>query len=371
MAEVIPALGIVLGALVLLRAGLELTGFRAARRRRALRLVETCPLGGKRRIHLVEVEGERLVVGVSEAGVSLLRVLPAAEQAAEAAEAEADAAGQAVEAEPGRAAGRCRLAAFLRTGAGALCLGVLLLGLQPGPAAAEETAAETIAAAGAPSLTISLGDASEPEGVSGSLQLLALITLVSVAPSLLLMATCFTRVVIVLAFLRQAIGVQHLPPNQVLVGLALFTTLFVMAPVGEQIRVDAYRPFVAKEIPAEEAARRAVVPVRSFLAEFTRERDLALFLDFADAEKPENLADVPLTTLLPAYMLSELRTAFEIGFMIYLPFLVIDLVIASMLISMGMIVLPPIVISLPFKLMLFVLLDGWNLVLGSLMTGLR
>ena len=241
MAEVIPALGIVLGALVLLRAGLEVTGFRSARRRRALRLVDTCPLGGKRRIHLLEVEGERLVVGVSEAGVSLLRVLPPAEEASDTAETEAEAVAEATASQPGRAAARWKLAAFLRTGAGALCLGILLLSLHPGQAAAQE-----VASAAAPSLTISLGDASEPEGVSGSLQLLALITLISVAPALLLMATCFTRVVIVLAFLRQAIGVQHLPPNQVLVGLALFTTLFVMAPVGEQIRVDAYNPGAEK-----------------------------------------------------------------------------------------------------------------------------
>jgi flagellar biosynthetic protein FliP len=364
MAEVIPALGIVLGALVLLRAGLEVTGLRSARRRRALRVLDTCPLGGKRRIHLVEVEGERLVVGVSEAGVALLRVLPPAEEASTSAEAEVETAGEAVRRESGPALARRKLVALLRTGVGALCLGILLLGLDPVQATAQEAAA-------APSLTLSLGGASEPEGVSGTLQILALLTLLSVAPSLLLMGTCFTRVVIVLAFLRQAIGVQHLPPNQVLVGLALFTTLFVMAPIGEQIRVEAYAPYVAREIPAVEAAQRAIVPVRRFLTDFTRESDLALFLEFADAELPEDLADLPMTTLLPAYMLSELRTAFEIGFMIYLPFLVVDLVIASMLISMGMIMLPPIVISLPFKLMLFVLLDGWNLVLGSLITGLR
>jgi len=369
MAGIIPALGIVLGALVLLRAGLEAIGFRGARRRKALRVLETCPLGGKRHVHLLEVEGERLVVGASEGGVALLRVLAPAQEAPAPEEGEGETLGEATGTKPRWAETSRKLAAFLRTGAGALCLGGLLLGLDPGQASAQEVSVDQTASS--PSLTLSLGTASEPEGVSGTLQLLALLTMVSVAPSLLLMATCFTRVVIVLAFLRQAIGVQHLPPNQVLVGLALFTTLFVMAPIGEQIRVDAYAPYVAHEIPAEEAARRAVVPVRRFLAEFTRERDLALFLQYAEGEPPEDLTNVPLTTLLPAYMLSELRTAFEIGFMIYLPFLVIDLVIASMLISMGMIVLPPVVISLPFKLMLFVLLDGWNLVLGSLMTGLR
>jgi flagellar biosynthetic protein FliP len=374
MAEVIPALAIVLGALVVLRVGLEFTGLRSARQRRALRVLDTCPLGGKRRIHLLEVEGERLVVGVSEAGVELLRVLPPAEEEPSSADAEAEAGANGTRSGSDRIVAKRKLAAILRTAVGTLWLALLLLGFDSAPATAQEAGIQDAAiqqTVTTPSLTISLGDASAPEGVSGTLQVLALLTLLSVAPSLLLMATCFTRVVIVLAFLRQAIGVQHLPPNQVLVGLALFTTLFVMAPIGEQIRVDAYAPYAAREIPAEEAAKRAVVPVRRFLSDFTRERDLALFLDFADLEAPEDLADVPLTTLLPAYMLSELRTAFEIGFMIYLPFLVVDLVIASMLISMGMIVLPPIVISLPFKLMLFVLLDGWNLVLGSLMAGLR
>jgi flagellar biosynthetic protein FliP len=194
--------------------------------------------------------------------------------------------------------------------------------------------------------------------------------LLSIAPSILLMATCFTRVVIVLAFLRQAIGVQQLPPNQVLVGLSLFVTLFVMAPVGERIHQEALEPYMLKEIGAPQAAELAAAPVRDFVSRYTREDDLALFLSFRGEAAPPADQPVSLATLLPSYLLSELRTAFEIGFMLYLPFLVIDLVVASLLISMGMIVLPPVVISLPFKLMLFVLLDGWNLVIGSLLTGL-
>jgi flagellar biosynthetic protein FliP len=222
-----------------------------------------------------------------------------------------------------------------------------------------------------PTLSAVISQAAEPGEVSSTLQIVALVTLISVAPSILLMATCFTRIVIVLAFLRQAIGIQQLPPSQVLVGLALFLTLFAMAPVGEQIRAEALEPYMKREIDERDAFTRASVPVREFLTRFTRERDLELFVSISDSEPVDSLADAPLTMLLPAYMLSELRTAFEIGFMLYLPFLVIDLVVASTLISMGMIVLPPIVISLPFKLMLFVLLDGWNLVVSSLLNGLR
>lgn len=362
MVEVGSSLAIVVGALVLLRVGLQVAGVgRRAPRRRSLRVVDTCALGPRRRVHVIEAEGQRLLVGVSERGLSLLHVLGAAESP------EADEA--PVETTETDATPRLAMAlpAWLRAGARLLAPAILLAVVLAAPGA---QAQETADAAG-PALTLSLDGATAPESLSSTLEVLGLITLVTIAPSLLLMATCFTRIVIVLAFLRQAIGVQHLPPNQVLIGLALFTTLFVMTPVADQIRVQAYEPYVAEEIPAPEAAQRALQPVRGFLMSFTRESDLDLFLELAGRTEVATLEEVPLTTLLPAYMISELRTAFEIGFMLYLPFLVIDLVIASMLISMGMIVLPPIVISLPFKLMLFVLLDGWHLVLGSLMTGLR
>ena len=184
------------------------------------------------------------------------------------------------------------------------------------------------------------------------------------------MATCFTRFVIVLAFVRQAIGVQHTPPNQVLIGLALFLTAFVMQPVADEVIDLAYDPYVAGEMTGHEALEEAAEPVRRFLLSQTREEDLALFVEMAKVGPLAEPADVPLTTLLPSFLVSELRTAFEIGFVIFLPFLIIDLIVSSLLISMGMIVLPPIVVSLPFKIMLFVLADGWNLILGSLVQGM-
>ncbi len=357
MIEWASALLVVLGAIALLRVVLQAAG---GPRRRSLRVVESCALGARQRIHVVEVAGERLLVGSSEAGLTLLRRLPPGEPAPH----EEDREDREI-AEPRRAAPRLAgtLRAWLRAGGvgGAALLATLV---DPGAALAEEALSPA-------TLSLALDGATAPEGIASTLEILGLLTLVSVAPSILLMATCFTRIVIVFAFLRQAIGIQQLPPSQVLVGLAFFTTLFVMAPVGDRIRLAAYEPYVAREIDARTASARAVAPVRGFMLQHTRESDLDLFHEIAGRDEVAELEDVPITTLLPAYMISELRTAFEIGFMIYLPFLVVDLVIASMLISMGMIVLPPIVISLPFKLMLFVLLDGWNLVVASLVSGLR
>ena len=355
MIEWASALLVVLGAIALLRSALQAF---AGARKRSLRVVETCPLGARQRVHVVEVAGERLLLGSSEAGVTLLRRLPPGVSEPEP-EPEPEAASRVRHRSPRLAA---PLRAWLRAG-GLAGASLLAAALDPGAALAQEVSPAT--------LSLALDGATAPEGIASTLEILGLLTLVSVAPSILLMATCFTRLVIVFAFLRQAIGIQQLPPSQVLVGLAFFTTLFVMAPVGDRIRVDAYEPYVARQIDARTASQRAVAPVRGFMLQHTRESDLDLFLEIAGREEVAELADVPFTTLLPAYMISELRTAFEIGFMIYLPFLVVDLVIASMLISMGMIVLPPIVISLPFKLMLFVLLDGWNLVVASLVSGLR
>lgn len=349
MVDIGSALLIVLGCLGLLRILLQWTGLsRGSDAPPGLRVVETCALGGRKRLHVVEADGERLLIGTSESGVSMLHALPSVEpvQGPESEEAEP--------AEPGARRGLRRLVHALGLVAPAIAV---LVGVAP-----------AFAEGG---LSIRLDGLDSPEQLSSALEMVALLTIVGIAPSILLMATSFTRIVIVLAFLRQAIGVQHLPPNQVLVGLALFTTLFVMAPLGDQIKVEAYEPYVAHEIDASEAAEKALGPIRTFLLGSTDEADLNLFLELSGTGPVEDLTDLPITMLLPSYMLSELRTAFEIGFMIYLPFLVIDLVIASMLISMGMIVLPPIVISLPFKLMLFVLLDGWNLVLGSLIAGLR
>lgn len=360
MIETLTALLVVLGGIVLLRIALQFGGWPGAgSRRRTLRVVETCGLGAKQRLHVVEVDGQRLLIGATEGSVNLLERLgecPGAQEDSDETASENTPVGRGVR-------------GWLRAHGLALLVTAILVMAGAGSAWAQTIS--TGDGAGPATLTLALDEAAGPERISSSLQILALLTLVSVAPSLLLMATCFTRIVIVFSFLRQAIGVHSLPPNQVLAGLALFTTFFVMAPVGERIRVEAYEPYVAGDIEATVASERALEPVREFLTSHIKERDLDLFLEIAGSEEVASLEEVPMTTLLPAYMISELRTAFEIGFVIFLPFLVIDIVIASLLISMQMIVLPPIVISLPFKLILFVLLDGWNLVLGSLVSGLR
>ena len=204
------------------------------------------------------------------------------------------------------------------------------------------------------------------QSYSLTLQLLLLMTAVTLLPSILLMMTAFTRIVIVLAILRQAIGAGQAPPNQVLVGLALFLTLFVMSPVVEQINTNAVQPYMAGTIETTEAMTRAVGPLKQFMLQQTRESDIATFVGItggAGFDKPE---DVPLSILVPAFATSELKTAFQIGFLIFIPFLVIDLVVASVLMSMGMMMLSPMLISLPFKIMLFVLVDGWSLVMGTL-----
>ena len=350
--RMVSALALVVGAMLLLRAGLARLGARLPARR--LRVLETCALGVRQRLHLVEADGELLVLGVAQDSIRVLRRLPprTREEADEAAEAPEPSATQARPARRG-----LRIAGLL----------ALLATILAADAAQAQTGGGAESLAG---LATAVGGAADPDRLGGTLNIVLLMTLVSVAPSILLMATCFTRIVIVLAFLRQAVGVQQLPPNQVLVGLALFVTLFVMAPVGVRVHEEAVSPYVEGSLSAEEALASAQQPVREFLMDFTRESDLALFTDISGAAPVDDLEEVPLWTLVPAYMLSELRTAFEIGFMIYLPFLVVDLVVASMLISMGMLVLPPVVISIPFKLMLFVLLDGWNLVIGSLVVGL-
>ena len=346
----------VFGAIGLLYVVLRLLGARSAGGESGLRVVESCALGPKSRLHVVEVDGERLLVGGHDAGIVLLRDL--GEGAPDRQPAE-----DVFEAPPRRPAQRAHgRPHWLRAGAGVLCLAALL-------GAAEARADESDGTEAGPQLVLSLGDGDRGD-VAPALELLALLTVVSVAPSILLMATCFTRIVIVLAFLRQAVGVQHLPPNQVLVGLAMFLTVFVMAPTGQQIYTEAWQPYAAEEIELAEAGQLGLEPIRRFMMKHTREADLALFTELSEAPPPEDLDDVQLHALLPAFLISELRTAFEIGFMVFLPFLIIDLVISSMLISMGMIVLPPVVVSLPFKIMLFVLADGWNLVLGSLVDGL-
>jgi len=218
-----------------------------------------------------------------------------------------------------------------------------------------------------PIIGVTLGDGSEPMGTS-SLSLLLLITVLSLAPAILVLMTSFTRIVIVLGFVRTSLGTQQMPPNQVLIGLALFMTLFVMAPTFSQVNETALKPYLAGEISQTDALEKASVPMKEFMYKHTREKDLLLFMKYTKTEKPATFQDIPITVLVPAYAISELKTAFQMGFMIFIPFLVIDMVVASTLMAMGMMMLPPVMISLPFKILLFVLVDGWYLVVKSLLT---
>ena len=230
--------------------------------------------------------------------------------------------------------------------------GFLLLGADP---------------AAAQVFSLDFGNGDEGGGVTGRIiQLMALLTVLSLAPSILVMVTSFTRIVIVLSFVRTAMGVQQTPPNQVLVSLALFLTFFVMMPTLEQSYDQGIKPLMDGEISEMEAFEKAIDPVRGFMMEHVREQDLMLFADMAEVPDEELRAQAPLRVLIPAFMVSELRRAFEIGFLIFVPFLIIDMVVASVLMSMGMMMLPPIIISLPFKIIFFVLVDGWYLVVGSL-----
>ncbi len=217
-----------------------------------------------------------------------------------------------------------------------------------------------------PTVQIGLGEAETPRQVSTLIEILLLFTVLSVAPAILLMMTCFTRLVVTFSFLRSAIGTQQMPPSQVLIGLSLFLTFFIMTPVFAKINQTAIQPYMAEEINAQQALQEAAKPVRAFMFKQTREKDLSLFLSLTSAEKPQNKDEVSTAVLIPAFMISELKTAFTIGFVLFLPFLIIDMVVASILLSMGMMMLPPIMVSLPFKLLLFVLVDGWYLIVGSL-----
>ncbi|MFM8315765.1 MAG: flagellar type III secretion system pore protein FliP [Deltaproteobacteria bacterium] len=217
-----------------------------------------------------------------------------------------------------------------------------------------------------PPLQLSMGSANNPEQVAVVLKIVAMLTILSLAPSLLIMMTSFVRIVIVLSFLRQAIGTQVLPPNQLIIGLALFLTSFIMAPVWKGIHQEALVPYLDNKITQTDALNYTEGAMRKFMFQQTRDKDLGLFVKLSNLPMPSKRADVPTYLLIPAFMISELKTAFLIGFMIYIPFLVLDMVVASVLMAMGMMMLPPVVISLPFKLILFVLVDGWQLIVGSL-----
>jgi len=217
-----------------------------------------------------------------------------------------------------------------------------------------------------PSLSISLAQKDDPDGMVPAIKIVALLTVLSVAPAILLMMTSFTRILIVLSFVRQALGTMTMPPNQVLVGLSLFLTTFTMSPVIDTLSERALTPYLAKAITQEQALGEAAVPVRKFMLAETRESDIGLFYAISKKEQPKSPNDVPFTVLVPAFMISELKTAFQIGFLIYIPFLVIDMVISAILMALGMMMLPPTIVSLPFKLVLFVLVDGWALIIGSI-----
>ena len=226
--------------------------------------------------------------------------------------------------------------------------------------------AELCRAESLPLVSVGLDDANQPGNVSIVLQIFLLMTVLSLAPTILIMLTSFVRIAIVLSLLRQAMGTHQMPPNQIIMGLALFLTFFVMAPVANTIHQTALRPYLDKQIDYHEAFTKASDPIREFMFKQTREKDLALLIDIANIDRPHNPDEVPLRVLIPSFIISELKTAFQIGFMLYVPFLIIDMVVASVLLSMGMMMLPPIMISLPFKLMIFVLTDGWHLIVGSI-----
>ena len=217
----------------------------------------------------------------------------------------------------------------------------------------------------AQSLNLDLGEGGG-SSTSRLVQLIGLVTVLSLAPSILVMVTSFTRIIVVLSFLRSAMGIQQTPPNSVLISLALFLTAFIMMPTMQVIYDDALIPLVDDRIDEIEAVERAAAPVRSFMLDHVRDQDLRLFMDMAQVEPVQSVEETPMRALIPAFMISELRRAFEIGFLLFLPFLVIDMVVASVLISMGMLMLPPVIISLPFKVLLFVLVDGWHMIVGSL-----
>lgn len=217
-----------------------------------------------------------------------------------------------------------------------------------------------------PTVSVGLGKVSKPGDVATVLQIFLMVTILSVAPGLLIMTTSFTRVVVVLSFLRSAIGTQQAPSNQIVISLALFLTFYIMSPVWQQINTQAYQPYKTGQITQEQALDKAVFPIRKFMLSQVREKDLALFLSLSKMPRPKNANDIPTLTIIPAFMISELQTAFQIGFLIYIPFLVVDMVVASVLMSMGMMMLPPVMISLPFKILLFILVDGWALVIGSI-----
>jgi flagellar biosynthetic protein FliP len=262
----------------------------------------------------------------------------------------------------------------------ALCLGLLLAYLgfsiemsaeEGAPEAAEQGEAAkaegTRAEASKSALELKVVDsAGKDTTISSSIKIVLLMTMLSLAPALLVLMTSFTRIVIVLSFVRQAMATQQLPPNIVLIGLSLFLTMFIMTPVWQQVYSEAYQPYMKGELDHEQALTTGLKPMREFMAKQTRKKDLALFIELSNAPRPEKLEDVPTVALVPAFVISELKTAFQMGFLVFLPFIVIDLIVSSILMSLGMVMLPPAMIALPMKILLFVLADGWQLLTRAL-----
>jgi len=220
-----------------------------------------------------------------------------------------------------------------------------------------------------PRINFDIGQAETPEEVASTIEIIILLTILSLAPSILIMMTSFTRIIIILSFLRKALSTQSTPPNQVLIGLALFLTFFVMAPTFQEINVEAIQPYTHGEITFEQGLENAVNPLREFMFKQTRPKDIALFLNIIGMTTPQNIADIPTKALIPAFIISELKTGFAVGFLLFIPFIVIDMVVSSTLMSMGMMMLPPVMISLPFKILLFILVDGWNLIIKHILLG--
>jgi len=237
-------------------------------------------------------------------------------------------------------------------------LSLLILGALPASAAVTM-----------PTMTVGFGNAQTPQDFSQGMQILIMLTILTLAPSIIIMCTSFTRIIIVLSLTRQALGTAQLPPAQVISGLALILTFFVMSPTINKIYETAYNPYMSDQITQQEAIKRGVKPLQEFMLRYTDEKELALFIRFAQIEKPKTIQDVPMYVLLPSFILSELKTAFKIGFLIFIPFLIIDIVVASILVAMGMVFLPPAMIATPFKLILFVMVDGWHMVAQSLLEG--
>jgi flagellar biosynthetic protein FliP len=247
-----------------------------------------------------------------------------------------------------------------RVGAAAVVLATLLLLVIPAAEGAQPATLTT------PYMTLGVAPADDSARGSAVLQIFLLMTVLSLAPAILTMVTSFTRIVIVLSLLRRALGTMQLPSNQIVIGLALFLTVFIMAPVWQKIHQAALQPYLDNRISSQQALEQAAVPLRDFMFKQTREKDLALFVDIAKLQRPQNADDITMSVLIPAFIISEVKTAFEIGLLLYVPFLIVDMVVAAVLLSMGMMMLPPVMVSLPFKLLLFVLADGWYLLVGSL-----